>query len=137
MTQKIFFSKTSVWRQMKENFQIYLPYQFCPRVQSARWDPQLPNKKLKTTTFFPMRFNQSPTWPDSCKYFFNINNSLEKNDDMHLFSFILFDVCQISFRRFWQILAIFAYFQGAITCFSNHNLDTFPVSKVGQGLWNY
>ena len=55
---------------------------------------------------------------------------------MHLFSFILFDVCQISFRRFWQILAIFAYFQGAITCFSNHDLDTFPVAKVGKGLCN-
>ena len=33
---------------MKENYQIYIPYQFCPRVQSAGRDPQLPNKKMKT-----------------------------------------------------------------------------------------
>ena len=52
---------------MKENYQIYLLYQFHWRAQSAGWDPQLPNKKMKTmfpsnmsksrrltSTFFPM-----------------------------------------------------------------------------------
>jgi len=52
---------------MKENYQIYLPYQFRPRVQSVSGDPQLPHKKMKTlflsnmsksrrltSTFFPI-----------------------------------------------------------------------------------
>ena len=52
---------------MKENYQIYLPYQFHWRPQSAGRDPQLPNKKMKTmflsnmsksrrltSTFFPI-----------------------------------------------------------------------------------
>ena len=52
---------------MKENYQIYLPYQFRLRDQSAGRDPQLPHKKMKTmflsnmsksrrltSTFFPI-----------------------------------------------------------------------------------
>ena len=52
---------------MKENYPIYLPYQFHWRPQSALGDPQLPNKKMKTpflsnmsksrrltSTFFPI-----------------------------------------------------------------------------------
>ena len=52
---------------MKENYQIYLPYQFHWRPQSALGDSQLPNKKMKTlflsnmsksrrltSTFFPI-----------------------------------------------------------------------------------
>ena len=51
---------------MKENYQIYLPYQFHWRPQSVGGDPQLPHKKMKTlflsnmsksrrltSTFFP------------------------------------------------------------------------------------
>ena len=57
----------SAWRQMKENYQIYLPYQFYWRPQSALWDAKLPHKKIKsmflsdmsksrrlTSTFFPI-----------------------------------------------------------------------------------
>ena len=56
----------SAWCQMKENYQIYLPYQFHSRAQSALGDAQLPHKKMKilflsnmsksrrlTATFFP------------------------------------------------------------------------------------
>ena len=52
---------------MKENYQIYLPYQFHLRDQLVGGDSQLPNKKMKTlflsnmsksrrlaSTFFPM-----------------------------------------------------------------------------------
>ena len=52
---------------MKENYQIYLPYQFYPRVQSVGGDAQLAHKKMKTlflsnmsksrrltSTFFPI-----------------------------------------------------------------------------------
>ena len=52
---------------MKENYQIYLPYQFRLRDQSAGRDPQLSHKKMKTlflsnmsksrrltSTFFPI-----------------------------------------------------------------------------------
>ena len=36
--RKVFALEHSAWRQMKENYQIYLPYQFRPRVQSALRD---------------------------------------------------------------------------------------------------
>ena len=52
---------------MKENYQIYLPYQFHRRPQSAGWVPRFPHKKMKTmflsnkwksrsltSTFFPL-----------------------------------------------------------------------------------
>ena len=48
MTRKIFVVEHSAWRQMKENYQIYLPYQFHWRPHSALRDPQLSNKKMKT-----------------------------------------------------------------------------------------
>ena len=64
--QKTFVPETSAWRQMKENYQIYLPYQFRLRDQSVGGDSQLSNKKMKTmflsnmsksrgltSTFFP------------------------------------------------------------------------------------
>ena len=67
ITQKIFVVEHSAWHKMKENYQIYLPYQFCPKVQSVGGDLQLPNKKIKTlflsnksksrrltSTFFPI-----------------------------------------------------------------------------------
>ena len=53
---------------MKENYKIYLPYQFCLRAQSVDWEPQISNKKMKTlflsnmsksrrltSTFFPIK----------------------------------------------------------------------------------
>ena len=56
---------------MKENNQIYLPYKFHWRPQSAGWDSQLPHKKMKTlflsnmsksrrltSTFFPISQRQ-------------------------------------------------------------------------------
>ena len=46
--QKILVPETFAWCQMKENYKIYLPYQFHWRPQSALGDPQLPNKKMKT-----------------------------------------------------------------------------------------
>ena len=62
--QKIFVEH---WRQMKENYQIYLPYQFHWRAHSPGRDSQLPHKKMKTlflwnmsksrrltSTFFPI-----------------------------------------------------------------------------------
>ena len=36
------------WRQMKENYQIYLPYQFHSRPHLLGGDAQLPHKKMKT-----------------------------------------------------------------------------------------
>ena len=48
MAQKIFVVEHSAWRQMKENYQIDLPYKFHWRAQSAQGDPQLPHKKMKT-----------------------------------------------------------------------------------------
>ena len=39
---------------MKENYQIYLPYQFHWRAQSALGDSQLPHKKMKTTFLWNM-----------------------------------------------------------------------------------
>ena len=48
MTQKIFVVEHSAWCQMKENYQIYLLYQFCLRDQSVDRDPQLSHKKMKT-----------------------------------------------------------------------------------------
>ena len=57
----------SAWRQMKKNYQIYLPYQFHRGPQSVDREPQFPNKKMKTiflwnmsksrrltSTFFPI-----------------------------------------------------------------------------------
>ena len=68
--RKIFVIESSTWRQMKENNQIYLPYQFRLRVQSLDRDSQLSNKKMKTmflsnmsksrrltSTFFPDKKN--------------------------------------------------------------------------------
>ena len=62
----MFVVEHSAWRQMKENYQIYLPYQFHWRAHSPLGEPQLPNKKIKTlflsnmsksrrltSTFFP------------------------------------------------------------------------------------
>ena len=67
ITRKIFVVEHSAWRQMKENYQIYLPYQFHWRAQSVDWDAQLSHKKMKTmfltnmsksrrltSTFFPI-----------------------------------------------------------------------------------
>ena len=39
---------------MKENYQIYLPYQFHWRPQSVGGDSQLPNKKMKTMFLWNM-----------------------------------------------------------------------------------
>ena len=60
---------------MKENYQIYLPYQFCPRVQSVGGDAQLSHKKMKTLflsimsksrrqtlTFFPIIPEKHSLW---------------------------------------------------------------------------
>ena len=49
--QKIFIVEHSAWRQMKENYQIYLPYQFHWRPQSAGWVPRILNKKIKKPVF--------------------------------------------------------------------------------------
>ena len=51
---KIFAVEHSAWRHMKENYQIYLPYQFCPRMQSVDGDAQLPDKKMKILFFWNM-----------------------------------------------------------------------------------
>ena len=48
ITRKIFVVENSAWRQMKENYQIYLPYQFCLRAHSLGRDSQLSHKKIKT-----------------------------------------------------------------------------------------
>ena len=44
----MFVPETSAWRQKKENYQIYLPYQFHWMVHSVGGDAQLPHKKIKT-----------------------------------------------------------------------------------------
>ena len=67
ITGKIFVTEHSALRKMKENYQIYLPYQFHLRPRSAGWDAQLSHKKMKTmilsnmtkslrltSTFFPI-----------------------------------------------------------------------------------
>ena len=46
--RKIFVVEHSAWRQMKENYQIYLPYQFHRRPKSLGGDSQLSHKKMKT-----------------------------------------------------------------------------------------
>ena len=66
--QKIFVVEHSAWRQIKENYQIYLSYQFHWRPHVVGGDPQLPNEKMKTlflsnmsksrrltSTFFPIK----------------------------------------------------------------------------------
>ena len=65
---------------MKENYQIYLPYQFHRRPHSVDWDPQLANKKIKTmflsnmskgrrltSTFFPIRIKIPTRYLDQAK----------------------------------------------------------------------
>ena len=60
---------------MKENYPIYLPYQFRLRPQSLGRDPQLPHKKMKTpfllnmsksrrltSTFFPIKTASMSVW---------------------------------------------------------------------------
>ena len=77
MARKIFVIEHSAWRQMKENYQIYLPYQFHWRPQSVGGDAQLPHKKMKTLflsnmsksrrltlTFFPIKLNKMK-WIDA------------------------------------------------------------------------
>ena len=64
----MFIVENSAWRQMKENYQIYLPYQFHWRPQSLDRVSKLSNKKMKTlflwnmsksrrltSTFFPIK----------------------------------------------------------------------------------
>ena len=46
--RKIFVVEHFAWRQMKENYQIYLPY------HSVDGDSQLPNKKIKTVILWNM-----------------------------------------------------------------------------------
>ena len=46
---------------MKENYQIYLPYQFHLRDQLVDWDPQLPHKKMKTMFLSNMSKSQRLT----------------------------------------------------------------------------
>ena len=43
ITKKIFIFENSVWRQMKENYQIYILYQFYWKPQSALWDHETHN----------------------------------------------------------------------------------------------
>ena len=50
---------------MKEKYQIYLPHQFRPRVQSAGWVPQLSNKKMKTLFLS----NMSKSWRLTSTFF--------------------------------------------------------------------
>ena len=56
--RKIFIVEHSAWRQMKENYQIYLSYQFHWRPQSAGRDPQLSHKKMKTMFLSNMSTSQ-------------------------------------------------------------------------------
>ena len=64
--RKVFALEHSAWRQMKENYRIYFPYQFHWRPHSISGEPQFPYKKMKTlflsnvsksrrltSTFFP------------------------------------------------------------------------------------
>ena len=73
--QKIFVVEHSAFCQMKENYQIYLPYQFHQRPHSVGGDSQLSHKKMKTlflsnmsksrrltSTFFPIKFNMILTF---------------------------------------------------------------------------
>ena len=46
--RKIFAVEHFAWRQMKENYQIYVPSQFHWRPHSVGGDPQLSHKKMKT-----------------------------------------------------------------------------------------
>ena len=48
MTKKIFVVEHLALRQMKENYQTYLPYQFRWRPQLVDPDTQLPQKKRKS-----------------------------------------------------------------------------------------
>ena len=59
--QKIFVIESSIWRQMKENYQIYLPYQFHWRAHSVGGYPQLPRKKMKTLFLSNMSKNRRLT----------------------------------------------------------------------------
>ena len=49
---------------MKENYQIYLPYQFHRRPQSLDRDPQLPHKKMKTLYLWNMSKSRRLTSTD-------------------------------------------------------------------------
>ena len=51
ITHEIFVIEHSAWCQMKENYQIYLLYQFHWNPQSVDWQPQLMQKKKKHVSF--------------------------------------------------------------------------------------
>ena len=63
--QKICTVEHSAWRQMKENYQIYLPIQFCPRVQSLDRVPRLSQKKMKTLFLWNMSKTDFDFFPDN------------------------------------------------------------------------
>ena len=65
ITRRIFVVENSAWRQMKMNYQIYLPHQFRLRDQSAGWDSQLSNKKIKTMFLS----NMSKSWRLTSTFF--------------------------------------------------------------------
>ena len=93
--RKIFVVEHSAWCQMKENYQIYLPYQFHWRPQSVGGDAQLSHKKMKTlfltnmsksrrltSTFFPMIENKQNIAPSLISrfaflcFFFKLHHQL-------------------------------------------------------------
>ena len=41
--------ENSTWRQMKENYQIYLPYQFRLRAHSVDREPEFPHGECQET----------------------------------------------------------------------------------------
>ena len=70
---------------MKENYQIYLPYQFHWRPQSVGGDSQLSHKKMKTLFLSNMSKSRRLT-----STFFPITTITERHQKrLHLFSFLL------------------------------------------------
>ena len=82
---------------MKENYQIYLPYQFHRRPHSVDWDAKLSHKKMKTmflsnmsksrrltSTFFPISLWENMVYNRNYQIDWIMNNSGEIFDQFLL-----------------------------------------------------
>ena len=95
MTQEILGVEHSAWRQMKQYYQIYLPYQFHQKPHPARSVFKLSNEKMKTmfllnmsksrrltSTFFPTnRFIPTDLYQK-----IHTNRFIPKNTDQHIYT---------------------------------------------------
>ena len=103
ITRKISVVEHSAWRQMKENYQIYLPYQFHWRAHLVGGDPQLSHKKMKTLFLSNMSKSRRLT-----STFFPINlashceQKMNEIDNLWMITFIIVDfheqVCHCLFK---------------------------------------